>query len=231
MQFLLKGSPTLNAAVAAFVAVAMLTLLASISEPIVAHGDQQFTVTQEIASEIAFLTDPNDVVMDTTLSGLTGDSSLGTTTFNVSTNNATGYYVELAFSSSTAMNSTSSYAAIDNYLPAGDPNGDWDMSVSAGEGFFAYTVYNETTPGDADATFLGNGTNSCTTGSTATMQHCWFNKSDATVAERIIDANSPTVGTGATSSITFRVELGTNSGVETGWYVATGTLTATTKAP
>lgn len=226
MQFLLKGNPTVSAFWASVAAVTVLAFSVALVEPIVAHGDQEFTVTQEVVSELSFLSDPNDVVMDSTLSGITGDSSLGTTTFNVSTNNALGYNVTLAFSSSTAMNSTSSYSAIDNYIPAGGANGDWDMSVSSGEAFFAYSVYNATTPGDADPTFLGNGTDSCTTGSTATLQHCWFNKSDAAVAETIIDAGSGTAGTGATSSVIFRVEVGTNSGLETGWYVATGTLTA-----
>lgn len=224
MQFLLHGNPTVTALWASVSAVTVVALFVALSEPLIAHGDQVFLVNQEIQSEIAFLSDPGDVLMDNPLSGITGGQSFGTTTFNVSTNNANGYTVTLAFSSTTAMNSTSSGAFIPNYN-TGDANGDWDMSVSSGQAFFAYTVYNETTPDDADPTFLGNGSNSCDTGSVATIQRCWFGKADATVAETIIDGG-PTAGTGATTSVIFQVQLGSNSGVQTGWYQATGTLTA-----
>lgn len=234
MHILLKGNPTVSALIASAVALSLLIASFSMFEPAVTFGQETdtFTVTQEIAGEISFLTNPNNVVMSQAISGgITGGSSLGTTTFNITTNDADGYTVTLRFSSTTAMNSTSTpNLHIDNYIPAtsGGSDGDYTMSVGAGAHGFAYSVYNVTTPTDVNNSFEHSGANCAGTGS-ASVQRCWYNQSDASSTKQIIDAAGPTVGTGATTTITFQVILGSNSGVATGWYVATGTLTAAVK--
>ena len=231
MHALLKNNPSANALIAAAVALGLLVASFSMFEPAVTHGQESFTVNQEITGEISFLTTPNDVSMDTTIAGgITGGNSLGTTTFNISSNDADGYTVTLAFSSTTAMNSTSSpHLHIDNYIPTVSPS-DYDMdNIGDGEHGFGYAVYNQTTPLDVANTFEHGGASDCNNTGNATIQKCWYNKADATSAETIIDASGPTVGTGATTTITFQVVLGTNSGVATGWYRATGTLTAAVK--
>lgn len=227
MQVFLRGNPTISAFWASVAAMVVLTLTISLAEPMVAHGDQIFTVDQEVTGEVSFLTDPGDVVMDTALTGITAGTSYGTSTFNVSTNNAAGYTVSIAFSTTTAMHSTSSTSTIPNY-DTGDANGDYDMVVSDGEAFFAYSVYNQTTPGDVHARFLNNTTD-CSSGSTATLWKCWYNQADASSTVTIIDANNETAASGATSTVTFQVQFGNNSGIETGWYRATATLTAALK--
>jgi len=230
MHVFLRGNPTMNAIVGSLIMLAVLLTSFSLFEPIVTHGQtsnpHSFTVTQNITAEIAFLTEAADVVMNQAIAGgLTGGSSLGTTTFNVTSNNATGYRVTLAFSSTTAMNSTSSpHLHIDNYIPTDTPS-DYTMSVGDGESGFAYSVYSATTPLAVPATFEHSG-GDCSGSGTVNLGACWYNKADATSAEDIINTNAPTAGTGATTSILFQVQLGTNSGVSTGWYVATGTLTA-----
>lgn len=229
MQVFLRGNPTISALWASFATVLVLTLVITLAEPMVAHGDQVFTIDQEITGELSFLTDPGDVVMDTALTGITANSSFGTSTFNVSTNNLLGYTVDIKFSTGTAMQATATDDVIPNY-DTGDGNGDYDMSVGAGEAFFAYSVYNETTPLDVDPSFEDNGSNSCGGGGSATYGKCWYNQTDASTDVRIIDASSNTAASGATSSVLFQVQVGNNSGVATGWYRATATLTALLKS-
>jgi len=105
---------------------------------------------------------------------------------------------------------------------------------SGTQGEFAYTVSASNTP-DLDQTFLDNGTNTCGTGSldTGGNSTCWFNASStgpgATIAEPIINRTSPTLATGATTTIFFRVELPSNPNptIALDTYTATATLTAT----
>ncbi len=235
MHAFLRGNPTINAIVGSLIMLAMLLTSFSLFEPIVTHGqiNDTITVTQEITSQISFLTNPNDVVMSNSIQGLTGGTSYGTTTFNISTNDPDGYTVTIAFSSTTAMAATGSTSVIPNYNPvAGGALADYNFTVAAGQAFFGYTVQNETTATDIDATFKDDGASTCDGSDIQTnVGHCWFNKDDATVAEQIIDAADGTAATGATSSVTFRVGIGSNPtpALETGWYVATATLTANVK--
>lgn len=231
MQVFLRGNPIANALTASVAVMTVLALTLTLAEPVVSHGatdTSQFTVDQEITSEISFLSPATDVTMDTAIAAITGGSSLGTTTFNVSTNNAAGYNVTLVFADDPAMNSTSSTSTIPNYTPtAGVTNADYNMSVPTG-GEFAYAVYNQTTPLDVDDTFESDGGGDCTGFGTSEVQQCWFMQDDSTVAETIINSSSPTAAGGATSTVTFQVQLAADSGIESGWYRATATLTATT---
>lgn len=230
MHVLLRGNPTLNAIVASVVTAALLLVSFSLFEPVVTYGQETFTVNQEITSQISFLTPPDSVAMSGSIQGVTGGRAYGTTTFNISTNDPDGYTVNIVFSTSTAMVATSSTSTIPNYNPsAGGALADQYFIVTAGTAAFGYTVQNETTPDDVDATFKNTGA-TCGSGS-QNIGECWYNKDDATSAEQIINASGPTVGTGATSSIQFQVAVGSNPNpaLRTGWYVATATLTAAVK--
>lgn len=237
MHAFLRGNPTVNAIVGSLTMLAILLASFSLFEPMVTHGQnpnpETITVNQEITSQIAFLTAAQDVVMSNSIQGLTGGTSYGTTTFNVTSNDPDGYTVTIAFSDAVAMQATGSASEIANYNPtAGGALADYNFAVAAGATGFGYTVQNVTTPTDIDATFKDDGVSTCDGADTGTLVgHCWFNKDDATVAEQIINAAGATVGTGATSSVTFRVGVGANPvpALQTGWYVATATLTAAVK--
>lgn len=200
-------------------------------EPIVAHGvsSNDFSVTQEITSEISFLTQPGDVTMSGAINGLTGGTALGTTTFNITTNDPDGYTVSIAFATTTAMQGENINSDVPNYQPGANP--DYDFSVATGEAWFAYTVNNETTPSDIDASFKDNGSACGTGGTNTTVGKCWYNEADATGGEQIIDGAAATAAGGATSTIVFQVGVGQNPSpsLETGFYTATATLTALVK--
>ncbi len=223
----------MNAIVASVLAIGLILSTFSLFEPVVAHGvdSTAFSVTQEIASEISFLSQPTDVTMaGGAISGITGGVRFGTSTFNITTNDPDGYTISIAFASSTAMEGENINSDIPNFIPDADPQPDFDFTVGAGEAWFAYTVNNVTTPADIDTTFRDNGA-ACNVDTNSTVGKCWFNKSDASVSEQIIDASAATAGTGATSTVVFQVGVGGNPSpaLETGFYTATATLTAVVK--
>lgn len=235
MHIFLQGNPAVNAFVASVLAVALMLASFSLFEPVVTHGQvdsNDFEVTQEIQSELSFLTQPGDVTMDDTISGLTGGNTFGTSTFNITTNDPDGYTVELRFASETAMVGENLNSNIPNYAPAsaGDPDFDFDLDNGQnGDAAFAYTVVGETNADDIDSRFNDDGSANCNTGSGTLQGHCWYGTADATNLVQIINADSATAGTGATSSLVFQVGVASNPSpaLETGFYTATGTLTAT----
>jgi hypothetical protein len=231
MQVLLRGNPIVAALTASVAAMVVLALTLVLAEPVVSHGasdTDEFTVTQEITGGISFLSPANDVVMDTTINGVTGGSSLGTSTFNVSTNNSSGYTVTIQFEDVVAMQATGSAATIPNYTPVTPGEADYNFSVPSG-GEFGYTAYNVTTPADTDAAFQSGGASDCDNSGTVEVQQCWYNQADAQTPKTIINSNDETSGEGATSTVIFQVGLAADSGIESGWYMATATLTATTQ--
>ena len=86
------------------ITVAGIAALFVILEPAIswAIGDQ-FIVTQEITSEISFLTAPLDVTMTPTIAGITGGTANGGTQVVVYTNDSSGYNMTLTASSSAGM--------------------------------------------------------------------------------------------------------------------------------
>ena len=183
-------------------------------------------VEATIFTEISFAAPPNDVVMSSSLPGLTGGSAYGTSTFSVVTNSPTGYQVTLSFASSTAMIHEGSNSVIDNFTPTTVGVPDQFLSVSGGEAEFGYTVIGVTDPTTVDDSFKISGS-TCGSGTNAPHE-CWYNKADATIPELIIDAASSTPPTGATSTVVFQVQIGADPEptLELGYYVATVTLTA-----
>jgi hypothetical protein len=222
-----------NSALSAALAAVLVSLLVFASflmfEPKVGQGavdTDEFEITQTVTEEISFIATSSDVVMSPSLAGITGGTSNGSYTVRVRTNNATGYNMTIDFSSTTAMTRDGGGGYISNYAPASTTNPDYTF---ANETFaqFAYTVTASTTT-DIDQSFLDNGSNACGTGSTAGTATCWFNPS--TTPETIINRNTSTAASGATTTIQFRVNIPSNPipAIQTGTYTATATLTATT---
>ena len=81
MHVFLRGNPSSNALVAALLTIALLGTSFALFEPIVSHGQvssNDFTITQEIQSEISFLTQPGNVTMSPAIQGVTGGTAFGT---------------------------------------------------------------------------------------------------------------------------------------------------------
>jgi len=231
MQTFLQSNPTVAATVASLLSVAFLMVSFFAFEPLVAHGiTDTFVVSQSVTSEISFKTAPTDVSMTPALQGITGGTAYGTSTVAIITNNTTGYNMTIAFASTTAMRSEVGISSdIDNYTPAVGGTPDFSFSVGVNDAEFAYTINSVTTPGDIDSRFKDDGA-ACNTGSGTTVNTCWYGTADATSAVTLINRTTATPGTGATSTIVFRVGITSNPSpaIAEAMYYATATLTAVT---
>lgn len=231
MHTFLQGNPTINAIVASILTVAVLLTSYFFFEPLVAHGiTDTFTVQQQITSEISWRTLANDVTMTPSLPGLSSGNAFGTTTVAINTNNPTGYSMTIRFATTTAMQGENLTSDIPNYVPDNSGVPDFDWALSANTSGFGYTVIGNTTPGDIDASFQSNGTDTCNTSSSTIVGSCWFNQANASSTMQIINRTTATPGTGATSTIVFQVGIMSNPSpaIQTGFYNATATLTAVT---
>jgi hypothetical protein len=213
--------------ISVFLVSSMAVFLFPLFEPAISFAvEDQFTVTQTITSEIAFLTPASDVVMSGSIGGITGGTSNGQTQVVVLTNNSTGFTMTIKASSSPAMQGNVYGGTITDYTPAATAIPDYTWTVPSGYEF-GYSVSASNTPDNA-LKFMDN-TSACNVGSADTSKGgdnaCWYNLS--TVATSTIVRSTNTPASGATSTVFFRLTVTPNSGPISDVYVATTTLTAT----
>ncbi|MES2748779.1 MAG: hypothetical protein V4606_00055 [Patescibacteria group bacterium] len=214
---------SVQAIAVATAAVLMIVMLFTLLEPTLGMAiDDTFIVRQQITDEISFLVPAADVTMVGPIAGISGGNATGTTYVVVRTNNASGYTMDIAFSTSTAMRGEVSLStAIRDYGVYGaEPTLAFAASTSAQ---FAYSVTASSSV-DIDPSFL-NDTATCNTGSTSTVDTCW--KGASTTAFRIVNRTTD-AGSGATTTLRFKVNVPSNPlpAVTEDFYTATATLTA-----
>lgn len=213
-----------NAVTISAAIVLTIVMLFSLLEPTLGFAiTDDFIVRQQVTDEISFLVPAADVTMVGPIAGITGGNATGTTMVVVRTNNSAGYTLDINFSTSTAMRGeVSASTAIRDYgtSTAAEPTFAFNSSSSAQ---FAYSVTASTT-GDIDPSFLNNGS-ACNIGGTSTVDACF--KGPATSTFRIINRTTD-AGTGATTTIRFKVNVPSNPSpaVTEDFYTATATLTA-----
>jgi len=164
--------------------------------------------------------------MTPSLGGLTGGTALGSTTVAVDTNDIAGYNMTIFASSSVGMiGNASSTNNIPAYVTATSGLPDYTFNPPAHSARFGYNV---TAASSTDVTqmFLSNGSSPCGTGSTMSSLHCWI--AATTTAVTIINRNLPTAVTGASTTLSFEVQITSNPNpqIPNDTYVATTTLTA-----
>lgn len=158
-----------------------------------------------------------DITLSPTLGGLTGGTSNGSTTITVITDSAAGYQLTIRASNTPAMQSVEGYT-IPNYVPGGaDP--DFTFSVPAGDERFGYSPEGT----DIATRFKDNGA-VCNTGTGDTSLACW--DGITTSAAEFARRTGPNHPDGSTTTLRFRVGLGSNAMVTEGTYYATTTVTA-----
>lgn len=211
------------------VATIMLTLVFLFAEPALVRGvsaEDQHTVKQTITSEISFLVAAVDVTMNNSIGGVTGGTSYGTATVAVLTNDTSGFTMTIKASSSPAMQGENLSTDISDYTPAAAGVPDFDFSAPGSGAELGYSFSASTTASLAQK-FKDDGA-ACNTGSsdTGAAGSCWYGLS--TVATSTMVTSAPTLASGATSSVYYRVYVAASSGLDEGVYNATTTLTATT---
>jgi hypothetical protein len=196
------------ALLASVAALSVLFIGFFLAEPAISHGQEDtstFTIQQTITGESSFTVPPTDVTMAGSINGLTGGNATGTTQFVVTSNNSSGYYVEIAFfdngnGAALAGDVTGSNALRDyDGDNVGEPSKNWSASTSAQ---FAYTVTSSSSA-DTDPSFFHDGGANCNTGSLQTS-YCW--KAPAVAGFRIVDTSDAAL-TGATSSVQFKINV------------------------
>jgi hypothetical protein len=186
----------------------------------------EFSISQTITGESTFNVPPANVTMEGDINGITGGNATGSSQFVVQSNNASGWYVNIRFD----------YTHGGAYALIGDSGSEdiFDYGIGNAEpdfGFtpepnasFAYTVEASTTPSLIDDSFEHNNIDTCGGGGgNTTAGLCWATPSSTDF--RIIDSSSA-APTGATSTITFRVNVpsGATPAPAAETYTATATL-------
>lgn len=173
---------------------------------------------QQMQEVFLSLTPPNNVIMDTPIDGIGGGTSNGSTSFNVVTDSPSGYQVIISAEADPAMVRTGGSEIIGDY-PA-DTTPDFSFTFGSADAFFGMTAEGA----DISAAFRDNGA-LCNVGSGDTVNACWrgLNDQNNIIVAQNTNANIPS---GATTTLKFRVGIGSTAGVIAGTYVATTTITA-----
>ena len=170
---------------------------------------------QQMQEVYIALSGATNVVMSPSIAGVTGGTANGSTTVTVITDSPSGYALTIKSSGSPAMQSPSN--SIANYVPTGNP--DYSFILGPTQALFGYS------PAGVNLVqrFKDNGS-LCNTGSLNGVNTCWdgLSTSPATISSATA-SNHPL---GATTSVLFRVGIGSTVGQAPGTYTATTTLTA-----
>jgi hypothetical protein len=219
----------LYASVATATVVSMLFLGFFMAEPNIGFGQVDttpaFRIRQTITDETSFYVDPANVTMQSSIAGLTGGNATGTASFVVRSNNATGYYVNIAFTDNVGnyamRGDTTGSQAIRDYTSTGYTSSTTYNWIASSSAQFGYNVTSSTTL-DTSQNFLNNGTR-CGAGSSQTAYKCW--RTPTVASYEIVNRDSAAL-TGASSTITFKVNVpsGATPAVSAGTYTATATL-------
>lgn len=225
---LTKENPIISALAASLMVSVLSMMMYLVLEPsaiFAAVDTSDFTVTQTIDSEIAISNPNGDINMGgTNIGGATGGTRYGSTTVGVTTNNTSGYTLAIQFASSNGMEHAGTDAYISYYSQTGTP--DYSLTPGAATTSFAYSV-SSTAPTNSITEFDSNGTDTCDTGSTKSIDNCFKRHTTPTDPYTIVDTTA--AATDEQTTIGFAVYVAGSTGLPNGDYIATTTLTATTK--
>ena len=170
---------------------------------------------QQMQEVYVSLSVTGDVTMSPDLPGLTGGTSNGSTTFTVITDSPAGYELTIEAENDPAMQS--GIYTIADYNAGADP--DYSFLTATNEAHLGYSPEGV----DVVQRFLDDG-GSCNTGLLNTSLACWDGLTTTPVQfARGGGSNHPD---GATTTVHFRVGVGSAAGVVAGVYTATTTVTA-----
>ena len=170
---------------------------------------------QQMQEVYLAMTAAADVVMDTSIGGITGGTSNGSTTVTVTTDSLAGYQLTIQAENNPAMQKGAD--SIADYVPGGVP--DFTFTTLPTVAHLGYSPEGS----DLVQRFLDDG-GACGVGSGDVPSACWDGLS--TTATPIASASTANHPAGTATSIRFRVGIGGSVNQPEGTYVATTTLTA-----
>ncbi len=172
---------------------------------------------QQMQEVFISISTTGDALLTPALAGITGGTSNGSTTVTVITDSPSGYQLTIVSENSPAMQS-GPYTIAD-YNEGSDP--DFSFITGATDAHLGFSPDGE----DVINPFLTDGGGLCNhIGGVSSPDYCWAGL--ATTSQVIaegIGANHPS---GATTTLFFKVGIGSSAGVIAGDYVATSTVTA-----
>ncbi len=163
------------------------------------------------------LSSPTDLSLSS-MGGVSGGSTEGTTSWTVTTDNAAGYTMSINAATSPALKSGSNSFA--DYAPAG-ASPDYTFTNAASDSAFGFSPEGT----QVTSRYKDNGS-ACNTGSSETSGKCWDGLS--TSAATIAGSSTSNHPSGSTVTVRFRAESGASHLQPAGTYSATITVTATT---
>lgn len=171
---------------------------------------------QQMQEVFLSITDASDVTLLPAIGGLTGGTSNGSTSVVVLTDSPSGYELTISAESSPAMQNDS--YSIADYVSTVDPAADFSFVTTASDAQFGFSPEGD----DIVVAFKDNG-GTCGVGGLDTILSCWQGLSTSEIVIAQGASNQPS---GATTTLNFRVGVGSSAGVILGTYIATTTLTA-----
>ncbi len=164
------------------------------------------------------ITSPANPTMSAAISGVSGGTSNGSSTWQVQTDNPAGY--ELSVKADTSPALTSGANSFADYTPSFS-SPDYSWNTPATESRFGFSPEGD----DILDKFLDNGV-SCNVGVLDTADACWTGFS--TTNQVISRSTSPNYPTGGSTTIKFKAQVGSSKTQQSGTYSANITVTAVT---
>lgn len=161
----------------------------------------------------------SDVALSS-ISGLAGGESKATTSWTVTTDNASGYILHIEATSTPALRGTGG-ASFADYTPTGAAP-DFVFTVGASEAEFGFSPEGS----HIVQRFKDNGS-ACDTGSSDATDRCYDALS--TTPTTIASSGSPNNPTGTPTTVRFAAGVGASKIQDSGAYVATIVVTAITQ--
>jgi hypothetical protein len=183
-----------------------------------ASASDTVIVTLNVTAGIT-ITSPADTTMSTALT-VTQFSAVGTTTWNVKTNNTLGYTLDVKANSSPAMTSTSTATTSIIDYQSGTPN---TWAATSSNAYFGFSVFGNDTPtGTWGTGAVCSGANGNST--STTLKYRGFNYSTPII---IATRNATTSTLGTDTTVCYAVDANAFF-IPSGQYQATIIATATT---
>lgn len=171
---------------------------------------------QQMTTTFISMTSPESVAMTPSIPGITGGTANGSTTVTVTTDSPAGYTLTIAASQSPAM--INGADTIADYVPVSLP--DFSFSTNSSDSHFGYSPSGV----DVVSRFKDDGLGICGIPANETDLACWDGLD--TAPETIVQRTSANTPNGSTTTVNFRVGIGSSVVQSEGVYTATTTLTA-----